>query len=40
MIATRDFLAHGYYRVEPKRLWSLIERELDDIDAKLADLDE
>ena len=40
MIATRDFLAHGYYRVEPKRLWSLIERELGEIDASLAALDE
>ena len=32
MIATRDFLAHGYYRVEPQRLWSLIESELERID--------
>ena len=40
MIAMRDFLAHGYYRVELKRLWALIERELGEVDAKLAALDD
>jgi uncharacterized protein with HEPN domain len=40
MIAMRDFLAHGYYRVELKRLWALVERELGEVDAKLAALDD
>ena len=29
VIATRDFLAHGYFRVEPKRIWRILESDLE-----------
>ena len=29
VIATRDFLAHGYFRVEPERIWRILDSDLE-----------
>ena len=35
MASTRDFLAHGYYRLEPDLVWEIVERDLPALDREI-----
>jgi uncharacterized protein with HEPN domain len=35
MIGTRDFLAHGYYRVEPQTVWAIVAKDLPALEVEI-----
>jgi len=35
IIGTRDFLAHGYHRVEPEIVWAIVARDLPALEVEI-----